>query len=488
MSKGLQVLVRDLASGTTTLVSSDSGGVPADSSSGQPAISADGRYVAFVSAASNLVGSNSDWGMGVFVKDRHTGAVERVNPAGVDEHDTAGFLTPALSAEGRYVAFARQYFVPGGDPDGSSEILVRDRQTGAILHPSADATGLEGNAPSGYPTLSADGRFVAFHSQASNLVSDDTNGASDVFIRNLQTGTITRVSTDREGREVFGDSILPTISADGRYVAFQGAANGLVPDDMNDLTDVFVKDLQTGNVTRVSTAGDGSQADDHSYQPAISGDGRYVAFYSAASNLVAGDTNLQLDVFVKNLQTGTTTRVSTDSQGREAETHCFLASISADGRVVAFGSLAGNLVSDDNNEAGDIFAKDTLTGTTHVVSQRDLAVRDPVAANEDSDSTRFALNRDGRYVAFTSRASNLIVGDTNVDEDIFVKDLQTGTIRRISTDGSDGQADGDSSGATIDAAAVSWPSSVRRPIWCRTTRTARATSSSKIVKRARSLA
>ena len=217
---------------------------------------------------------------------------------------------------------------------------------------------------------------------------------------------------------------------------------------MNDLTDVFVKDLQT-DVMRVSTAGDGSQADDHSYQPAISGDGRDVAFYSAA-DLVGGDTNLQLDVFVKNLQTGTTTRVSTDSQGREAETHCFFASISADGRVVAFGSLAGNLVSDDNNEAGDIFAKDTLTGTTHVVSQRDLAVRDPVAANEDSDSTRFALNRDGRYVTFTSRASNLIVGDTNVAEDVFVKDLQTGTIRRISTDSSDGQADGDSSGATID--------------------------------------
>ncbi|HMJ31064.1 MAG TPA: hypothetical protein VK512_20330, partial [Xanthobacteraceae bacterium] len=187
------------------------------------------------------------------------------------------------------------------------------------------------------PSISADGRYVAFRSDASNLVPGDTNGTGDVFVRDLQTGAITRVSTNASGDQGNSASGDPSISADGRYVAFYSSASNLVPGDTNFLADVFVRDLQTGAITRVSTNASGVQGNggEHpsvsSWSPSISADGRYVAFDSYASNLVPGDTNGYADVFVRDLQTGAITRVSTNASGDQGNSFSSNPSISADG-------------------------------------------------------------------------------------------------------------------------------------------------------------
>ena len=160
-------------------------------------------------------------------------------------------------------------------------------------------------------------------------------------------GNTTRVSVASDGTQSNNSSYNPSISANGRYVAFESEATNLVRGDTNNFRDIFVHDRQTGQTTRVSVASDGTQANGHSYDPSISADGRYVAFASLANNLVSGDTNDQQDIFVHDRQTGQTTRVSVASDGTQASGHSFNPSISADGRYVAFVSSASNLVGGD---------------------------------------------------------------------------------------------------------------------------------------------
>ncbi|GAG36814.1 unnamed protein product, partial [marine sediment metagenome] len=204
-----------------------------------------------------------------------------------------------------------------------------------------------GNQADGFSTLSAistDGRFVAFVSAASNLASGDTNGQSDVFVHDRQTGATERVSVDSAGSQADGGSETPAISADGRFVVFVSAASNLVPGDTNGQSEVFVHDRQTGATEQVNVDSAGNQADGSSEAPAISGDGRFVAFVSAASNLVPGDTDGQTEIFVHDRRTGATERVSVDSAGNQGDDGSGAPAISADGRFVAFASTGTNLV------------------------------------------------------------------------------------------------------------------------------------------------
>ncbi len=295
---------------------------------------------------------------------------------------------------------------------------------------SAAADGTVGNSYSNLHSISADGRYVTFMSDSSNFVAGDMNGAPDVFVKDLLTGAITRVSTAADGTEASGprngQSESSSITADGRYVLFYSFASNLVPDDTNGVPELFLKDLLTGAISRIGTASDGTEANGESANANITPDGRYVAFQAVASNLVAGDTNGTADVFVKDLQTGIVTRVSTAADGAEGNGYSLPPSISADGRYVAFYSLATNLVADDTNGVSDIFVKDLLTGAITRVN----TAADGTEANGGVDS-RFSISADGRYVSFFSDASNLVVNDTNGTYDIFVKDLQTGRIARL---------------------------------------------------------
>ncbi|MFD1281513.1 Hint domain-containing protein, partial [Methylobacterium goesingense] len=396
-------------------------------------VSADGRYVVFQSLATNLVAGDTNAQQDVFVKDTLTGTVTLVSTssAGVQGNSTSN--TASISADGTRVAFQSSASnLVAGDTNGQQDIFVKDLTTGTTTRVSTDSTGAQTTSgTSTTPSISADGTRVAFQSGATNLVAGDTNGLTDVFVKNLTTGTTTRVSTDSAGAQVNGTSNNASISADGTRIAFQSIANNLVVGDTNSLTDVFVKDLTTGNTTLVSTDSTGAQASSISSNASISADGTRVAFQSTATNLVAGDTNGATDVFVKDLGTGTTTRVSTDSTGAQATGGggSTGASISADGTRVAFQSTATNLVAGDTNNTTDAFVKDLSTGTTTRVST------DSTGAQVGSSSNTPSISGDGTRVAFQSNATNIVTGDTNGFTDVFLADVAcyvTGT--RIRTE------------------------------------------------------
>src|SRR5438477_1766666 len=243
---------------------------------------------------------------------------ERVSVAsdGTTEGNDAS-LGSALSADGRLVAFqSAATNLVAGDTNGTTDVFVHDRQTDMTARVSVASDGTQANDASSYPALSADGRLVAFQSAATNLVADDTNGATDVFVHDRQTGTTERVSVASGRSQGNGSNAGPVLSADGRFVAFHGTASNLVGGDTNGATDVFVHDRQTGTTERVSVASGGTQGNDSSAGPALSADGLLVAFHSTATNLVAGDANRAYDVFVHDRAVSTTTTSTTQQIGR----------------------------------------------------------------------------------------------------------------------------------------------------------------------------
>jgi Tol biopolymer transport system component len=282
---------------------------------------------------------------------------------------------------------------------------------------SFDSAGNPGNSYSHSPSISADGRFVAFTSGASNIVPGDTNRNYDIFVRDTLTNTTTRVSLDSAGNQANSDSYSLSISPDGRFVAFTSDASNIVPGDTNRNYDIFVRDTLTNTTTRVSLDSAGNQANSSSNNPSISPDGRFVAFSSFSSNLVPGDTNNEIDVFMRDRLTNTTTRVSVDSAGNQQTRNITsdAPSISADGRFVAFTTYPSNILLGLNTNG--IFVRDRLTNTTTRVSV-DSAGNPGVA---DSPS----ISADGRFVAFSSHASNIVPGQTNNTLNIFVVDTSS---------------------------------------------------------------
>jgi len=425
--------------GTTERVSVDSAGNEGNDESNYGALSADGRYVAFHSYATNLVPADTNNRSDVFVHDRQTGATSRVSVDSAGNQGNNSSLAPDISADGRFVAFdSSASNLVLGDPDGNSnisDIFVHDRDTdadGIFDEVGAIATERvsEGNAGSERPAISADGRYVTFRSNATNLVAGDTNNRSDIFVHDRQTGATERVSVDSSGNQQNNVGIVgnprAAISADGRYVAFNSYSTNLVAGDTNGFPDVFVHDRQTGSTERVSVDSAGGQGSHGSYQPKLSADGQYVAFWSWASNLVAGDTNGFPDVFVYDRQTGVTERVSLGNTGGQGNDNSWDAALSADGLYVAFLSNANNLVAGDTNTCVDfptpgtcvdVFIHDRQTAVTTRVSV------DSVGDEGNGGSYAPAISADGRYVAFESLATNLVPGDANSDYDVFVHDL-----------------------------------------------------------------
>ena len=286
----------------TRRVSVSSAGAQADQSSSQPAISANGRFVAFVSVAANLVPGDTNGVGDVFVHDLLTSTTRRVSLAtGGFQAETGASTGPALSGDGRYVAFdsGASDLVPN-DTNEASDAFVRDRRSGTTRRVNVGPGGIQSNGQvGGRVAISADGRLVAFNSNATNLVPGDTNGTYDVFIHDRDTDTTRRVSVGPGGVQGNGFSFPPTLSADGHFVAFPSDATNLVRRDTNGSLDVFVRNLKQGTTQRGSVGPGGVQADDASIDPTISAHGQFVAFVSNATNLVRRDTNGAADVFVR---------------------------------------------------------------------------------------------------------------------------------------------------------------------------------------------
>ena len=333
---------------------------------------------------------------------------------------------PSISADGRYVAFvSKSSNLVSGDTNGKWDVFVRDRVDGSTERVSTSRSGVEGNYDSGSAdggaAISADGRFVAFWSRATNLVAGDTNSRCDVFVRDRATGAIERVSVASDGAQATSDSGMdrsPSISADGRFVAFASSAANLVPGDTNNKLDVFVRDRELGTTERVSVASDGAQgnfASDVYGGQAISADGRFVLFESDATNLVPGDTNHVTDVFVRDRRTGTTERLSVSTSGVEGNGSSHLGSISPDGGFVAFSSVASNFVTVDPPDwTSDVFVRDRAAGTTEAVTDEGV----------NWDGLSPAISTDGRFVAY--------LAERYQEWEIYLRDRRTGELEHLS--------------------------------------------------------
>jgi Tol biopolymer transport system component len=347
------VFLRDRRTGTTTRLSQSNAGVPSDSSNYGQSMSPDGRYVAFTSDATNLIPGDTNGAFDGYVHDRRTGRLSRVTLTNGDTEGDARSYAPAISADGRYVAFVSDATnLVRGDTNGVADIFLRDRQAGTTVLVS----GANADAPSDAPAVSDDGRYVAFTSESA-LVPGDTNGLADVYVRDLRTNGIRRVNVSTTGAQANAFTVSPTMSADGRYVAFTSDA-ALVPGDTNGIADVYLRDLRAGTTVRVNLADGGAQATGGvSYGPMLSGDGRYVVFGSVATNLVAGDTNGVADVFVRDLRAGTTVRAGLAADGAQGNGESYAGVITRDGGYVAFASAATNLVPGDTNGVTDAFLR-----------------------------------------------------------------------------------------------------------------------------------
>ena len=391
-------------------------------------ISDDGRYVAFCSHATNfvpLLPGDNNYSCDVFHFDRNTDSIRRVTHGYDGSESNRGSFHPAISGDGRYVAFESDSdnLVPG-DTNYARDVFVCDTLTDTIERVSVASDGTQADAACRAAAISGDGRYVAFHSYATNLVAGDDNGfKADIFVYDRQTDTLECVSLATDGSVGNGFSTSPSISGDGRFVAFESWAYDLVPGDANNRMDVFVYDRQTDSMEMVSRASTGVQGNDQSQYPAISADGRCVVFRSTSDNLVPNDSNNWYDVFVYDRQTDVIERVSVASDGTQADRPFYgelpiyaSPSINGDGSLVAFGSYVDNLVPGDTNDRDDVFVYDHLT---HTMERASVAAD---GAQAGSPSCAPSISAWGHCVSFYSDSTNFVelgfgAGWTNV----FVK-------------------------------------------------------------------
>ena len=405
-------------------VSVATGGAEGNNSSGDNAvpgvaISQTGRYVVFASLASNLIGSDTNSAADVFRHDRETDTTIRVSVA--DDESQANLAVaeyPHVSSSGNHVVFgAAATNLVLNDTNGQTDTFLRNVSGASTERPSVADDESQANSYSNGRRVSGDGNLVVFASPASNLVVGDGNGVFDIFVRNRGAGTTTRVSLNTGNGDANGLSQLPNINRGGRYIVFVSSASDLVAGDTNGVNDIFWLDLSGGSTERVSVADDESQGNGAASAtlPAVSNDGRYVAFISGASNLVSGDNNGAADAFVRDRISGTTVCVSKSTDGTLGNAATNYLTMCDSGQFIFYVSTATNLVEGDTNGQADLFVHDRISGKTARLSSA-------LSGAQGNGSVLYppATSSDGSLVAFVSRASNLVTGDTNGDGDVFV--------------------------------------------------------------------
>lgn len=401
--------------GSTTRVSVASDGTEGNANSGNANISGNGKYIIFVSNATNLVTGDTNNQSDLFLHDLEENTTTLVSLANNGMQGNAGVNDSTITSDGRYVAFvsSSSNLVPN-DNNGAADVFVRDLINSTTVRVSVSNDGSEGNNQvNGKIAISTDGRFVAFMSFADNLVVADTNNQPDIFVRDRIQGTTERVNVSSNGIQANQESNAVDISEDGRYVTFASSANNLIPIDTNNTRDIFVHDRNEGITTLISLDSFGWQSNSSSEDPEISSDGRYVVFYSAASNLVSNDTNNRNDVFIHDRSSGITERVSIASDNSEGNGASEFPAISSNGRYITFTSNATNFVTGDTEFFYDIFVRDRIANETLLVS---------MSTNGEygnADSSEPTLSDDGSIIGFTSLASNLVKNDSNGIRDVF---------------------------------------------------------------------
>lgn len=396
--------------------------VPGTTDAAYPSISANGRFVAYSAFSTNDPNFEEDEN-GVhntaYVWDRETNTTVRASKAADGGYPNDHAYRPTVSGDGRFVSYySIASNIVAGDTNNAGDVFMWDRQTDSTVKVSNSVGGGDSNGPdvidSSKPKISTDGRYITYYSSASNLVADDSNDDDDVFVWERQTGTTIKVSNAADGGDTDGFSVDPSISGDGRYIAFSSDASNIVAGDTG-MRDEYVWDRQTGVTTLVSHAADGGSTGSFSFHSRISDDGRYVTYSSVASNIVAGDTNNDYDIFVWDRQADTTLKVTEFAYG-EHEGKSYDPEISADGRYITYSSGAASIVAGDTNNSGDVFMWDRQSGTTAKVSQA------TDGGGVDRHASGASISADGRYVIYESEASNIVADDDDSDSDIFLWD------------------------------------------------------------------
>ena len=397
-------------------------------------VSNDGRYVVFQGYPS-MAGWNNMPVAAAILRDRLTGTSEcvSVDNAGIPR-DSAVSLGLSMSGDARFIVFRSEARdLVQGDNNGVQDIFVRDRLMTVTERVSVATDGSSANNYSEFPTVTDDGRFVGFDSLATNLVAGDTNGCTDAFVRDRllrATDLVSRSSTGTLGNGISG---LTTLSGDGRHACFISLATNLVAGDNNNCIDAFVRDRQTGVTRLVSVASDGSQGNGHVGWALVSANGRFVVFTSDASNLVPGDTNGTTDVFVRDLRFSTTECLSKAPAGTTGNGPCRNPSISDDGRFVAFESAATDLLPGTPQAIGGVFVFDRLNDSIEMACTRTDGV-----LPTSGFSFKPTITADGRFVVFGSDANDLVPNDTNGYRDVFLHDRLATGAANICTPGLNG--------------------------------------------------
>lgn len=387
------------------------------------AVSPDARFVTFMSGAGNVVEGDTNGFEDVFIRDRLLGLTERVSVAtdGTEGNWHSGWSV--VSADGRFVAFSSfaSNLVPG-DTNDDYDVFLRDRLAVTTERINLGPGGVQANDTSSTVAISADGRYVLFNSYATNLVPGGIPWAGHVYLFDRHTGLTEVVDRSPDGSLANDSGGGTGISADGRFVAFDSRADNLVPGDTNSSSDVFVRDRDTGVTERVSLSSGGVQGDDNSYSSSLSPDGRFVTIVASATNLVPGDTNGFMDTFVHDRFTGVTERYSLSSSGDQPNQDCFGEGVSSDGARVALSTFADNLSPADPYGFEDVFLRDQPTARTSPVSL--TLDGGPV----DGHSNDGEVTADGTWVLFYSEATNLVADDTNASGDVFLRGPHTSEI------------------------------------------------------------
>lgn len=410
------------AAGTTELISQSSGGEQGTIESLEPSVSGDGRYVAFYSSSGNLVAGDTNDRGDIFVRDRLTGTTERVSVSSSGAQSNGSSLGPKISADGRYVVFYSDATnLISNDATSSYDVYLHDRETGQTELVSVTTGGVQVYPGATKPAITPDGRYVAFLSPASNFGAGDTVTWRKVYVRDRLTGTTTKASVAYNGNQPNHHSEDPFISADGRYVTFHSTATNLVAGDTNNFTDVFIRDLQEQTTERASVSSNEEQANQWSGKSAVSADGRYVIFSTGATNLVTTPQSY-LNIIVRDRLAGTTDLLTIPTTGGEANGTFSYPTVSPNGRFVAFFSAADNLVAGDTNGVVDTFLFDRDTGEIERVSVSSTSQQG------NADSYYAGISMDGRFAAFSSLATNLAADITPNVEDIFLRDRCPGGV------------------------------------------------------------
>lgn len=404
----------------TSRVSVDSNGAESDSLNTAPSISSDGRYITYASSSTNLVAGDTNFADDIFLYDTVTEITKRISVDSGGNQGNSWSYEPSISGDGRYVTYASDADnLVAGDTNVTTDVFLYDTVTEITIRVSVDSFGNEADGYSNIPNISSNGEYITYGSDATNLVPGDTNFTADIFLYYIDTQETARISVDSGGTEGNGYSFYSAISGDNRYTVYQSDADNLVAGDTNIATDIFLYDLVNETTTRVSLDSGGGQTNGSSLYPSISSDGRYIAYQSEANDIVAGDSNLSQDIFLFDNMSQTTTLVSKDSNGIISNNYSENPVVSGDGKYVAYTSYGDNLVSNDTNTTYDVFAFEVDTAKTFRVSV------DSDRNQGDNGSAGPAINDDGKYIVYQSDAANLVTADSNGATDIFLASMKT---------------------------------------------------------------